>query len=244
MKIIALPFAGGSKYSFKELEKCIPNSLEWITLELPGRGNRFGEEILEDIDSMVNDLFLQINNLISKEPYMIYGHSLGTLLGYELAKKLVESNSELPKCLYFTGKGAPGTERNEKRSELPKDKFWKRVEEMGGLPKEVLAHQELLDLHYPILKADFKALEEYIFTPMKNLFEIPIFVCMGEDEIGEGEDKVSITSIKGWNNETKFPREIGIIPGKHFFILEYSKQIVSKIVDAFESSVNFEKVDV
>ena len=82
MKIIALPFAGGSKFSFKNLENHIPNSIEWITLELPGRGNRFGEPILESIDAMVNDILSQIEYHITNEPYMIYGHSLGTVLGY------------------------------------------------------------------------------------------------------------------------------------------------------------------
>ncbi len=237
MKIIALPFAGGSKFSFKNLENHIPNSLEWITLELPGRGNRFNEPILESIDTMVNDLLGQIESHIANETYMIYGHSLGTVLGYELTKKLMAANSKLPQCLYFTGRGAPGTQKMERRSELPKDKFWKRVEELGGLPKEILQHEELLELYYPILKADFKALEDYSFTSIDAPFEIPIYVCIGEDEIGEEEDKISITSLKAWNNLTKFPQEIAVIPGDHFFILERSKEVSSRIMNAFQNSI-------
>ena len=237
MKIIALPFAGGNIYSFKELEKYVPNTIEWVTLELPGRGSRFGQPILENIDSMVNDLFSQLKPHLNEEPYMIYGHSLGTLLGYELTKMLVKFKCQLPECLYFTGRGAPGTQKIEKKSELPKDKFWKQVEEMGGLPSEILEHEELLELQYPILKADFKALEEYNYEPMDTPFSIPIFICMGEDEIGEGKNKTLLASVRAWSKETKFLQKVECIPGNHFFILAHPKEVTSRIVNAFQKLV-------
>ena len=49
-KIIAIPFAGGNRFSFKILEKYVPQDFDWITLESPGRGNRFSEKLLDNID--------------------------------------------------------------------------------------------------------------------------------------------------------------------------------------------------
>ena len=135
MKIIAIPFAGGNRYSFKKLEKYVSSPIQWVTIELPGRGARFNEPILEDITTMVKDLFEQIKPHIEQETYMIYGHSMGTLLGYELTKMLIQKQCKLPECLFFSGRGAPKTAKFKGKSSLPKEEFWKEVEEMGGLPR-------------------------------------------------------------------------------------------------------------
>ncbi|WP_440880417.1 thioesterase II family protein [Tenacibaculum sp. C7A-26P2] len=237
MKIIALPFAGGNKYSFKKLEKFLPNSVAWITLELPGRGGRFDQPILEDINLMVSDLFEQIKLYVSEDEYMIYGHSMGTVLGYELTKLLVKLKYKLPQCLFFTGRGAPGVHEMDRRSILPKNKFWVRVKNMGGLPKEILEHEELLELFYPILKADFKALENYQFIPMHTPLPMPIFINIGADEVGDTIDKISMEAIEAWKKETLFPQKTEFIPGDHFFILTYPEHVVTKIVNAFHTAV-------
>lgn len=236
MKIIAIPFAGGNRYSFKKLEKYVPSPIQWVTIELPGRGARFNEPILEDITTMVKDLFEQIKPHIEQETYMIYGHSMGTLLGYELTKMLIQKQCKLPECLFFSGRGAPKTAKFKGKSSLPKEEFWKEVEEMGGLPKELLAHEELLELNYPILKGDFKAIEDYKYQPMTSLFPMPLHVCMGEDELGTGADKVTIVSVKAWNEETEFPQKIQCMRGDHFFILQNPKEVVDRIVHAFREA--------
>ncbi|MBQ0740931.1 hypothetical protein J9332_42320, partial [Aquimarina celericrescens] len=75
---------------------------------------------------------------------------------------MIHKKMKLPKSLFFTGRGAPGFERSsKKRSILPKDQFWKEVNEIGGLPSEFFDHEDLLDLYYPIMKSDFKAVEDY-----------------------------------------------------------------------------------
>ncbi|MEP6804700.1 MAG: thioesterase domain-containing protein [Flavobacterium sp.] len=120
-KVIALPFAGGNKYSFSSIEKHVSKNVEWITLELPGRGSRFKESLLDRVDHIVDDLLIQIMPYIELGNYIIYGHSMGTLLGYELAKKITEKKLQRPMALFFTGRGAPGFSRfNNKKSILPK----------------------------------------------------------------------------------------------------------------------------
>ncbi|WP_062059828.1 thioesterase II family protein [Aquimarina longa] len=238
MKIIAIPFAGGNKYSFKEISKCLPKDFEWITVELPGRGARFKEKLLDEVSIMVEDIFNQVQQHIKNEPYLIYGHSMGTLLGYELIKTLIRKDMHLPVCLFFTGRGAPSVITKKKISTFSKKLFWEEVNEMGGLPKEILEHKDLLELYYPILKADFCAIENYVYDDMNEPFPIPIFVCMGKEEIGEGKGKVSLERIKKWNEETLFPQTIQFLDGDHFFILKHPKAIAQKISNACESVVH------
>ncbi|EZH74461.1 hypothetical protein ATO12_11880 [Aquimarina atlantica] len=235
-KIIAIPFAGGNQYSFKTIEKYIQKDIEWVTVELPGRGGRFSEQSLDAIHLMVADLFDQILPHIKEGPYMIYGHSMGTLLGYELTKKIVEAKMRLPKCLFFTGRSAPSVLTKKKRSILPKTLFWKEVYDIGGLPTEILDNKDLLDLYYPILKSDFKAIEDYEYITQEQPFSFPIYVCMGTEEVGEDHNQQTIEEIMAWDNETKSLCGPELLEGDHFFILKSPQIIAQKIVKAYRTN--------
>lgn len=239
MRIIALPFAGGNRFSFNDIEKHASKKMEWTTLELPGRGSRFKESLLSNVDDMVDDLMQKIKpHLLKEGAYALYGHSMGTLLGYELTKRIVDAKLKQPTCLFFTGRGAPGFERcSKKRSSLPKDEFWKEIDKIGGLPSDIFQHKELLDLYYPIMKYDFKAIEDYKFQKMERPLSMPIHICMGEDEIGkEEDDKTPIDSMKAWQYETTSPCSFELLKGDHFFILNNPELIANKIYNAATSN--------
>ncbi|KAA1244162.1 thioesterase II family protein [Aquimarina sp. RZ0] len=237
-KIIAIPFAGGNKFSFRNLEKYIPDDFEWVTLELPGRGDRFNKPFLTTMKNVIDDLFDQLLPHIEDGVYMIYGHSLGTLLGYELTKKLVTEGMPLPCCLYVTGRGAPSSKESENWGALPLNLFWKKVHEIGGLPQEVLETTEFLEFYYPILRSDFELIESYEYKKLKTPLPIPIYVCLGSKEIGEEDHKASIGQIKAWNDETIHTVVPEFLEGDHFFILKRSKAMIQKICKAFEMSLH------
>jgi len=240
-RIIAFPFAGGNTFSFQGIEKFIPEQFEWVTLELPGRGDRFGEDLLSTTKEVVNDLFNQLKPLIRDGFYMFYGHSMGTLLAYELTKKLIKLKMPLPSCLYVTGRGAPSKLEKEKLADLPFELFWKKIDEMGGLPKEVLQNEHLLELYYPILKSDFKMIESYEYQKLVSPLPVPIHVCLGEKEVGEAKNKISITQVKKWGDETIFPVVPEFLEGDHFFILKQPQVIAQKISDVFKNRLSKNK---
>jgi len=80
MKIICLPFAGGNKYSYTKLKPFLNKEIDFVTLELPGRGARSLEPLESNMDLLVQDLYRQIQPYLSSD-YMIYGHSMGGLIG-------------------------------------------------------------------------------------------------------------------------------------------------------------------
>ncbi|MEM0939220.1 MAG: alpha/beta fold hydrolase [Bacteroidota bacterium] len=234
-KIIAIPFAGGNRYSFDKIEKHILQDFEWITLELPGRGSRFSEHLLNNISDMVDDLYRNIQTHIKAGDYVLYGHSMGTLLGYELIKKLIKNGLKLPICLFFTGRGAPQFSRfTSKKSVLAQDPFWKEINKIGGMPKDILSQKDLLDLYYPILRNDFEAVENYVYTKMKTPFSIPLYIILGDEELGEVGEKTRMHEMKAWVNETDANCSFEIIPGDHFFVLKEAKTIAQKIMNVFE----------
>ena len=234
-KIVAIPFAGGNKYSFYKIEQHISPSFEWITLELPGRGDRFNESLLNNIPDMVEDLFVNIRQHIIKGEYVLFGHSMGCLLGYELIKKISKNSLKLPLCTFFLGRVAPEHNRfTNKKSTLPQELFWEEIRKIGGMPKDFFNQKDLLEVFYPVLKNDFRAIENYGYSKLTRPLSIPMNIMMGKDEIGVGEEKTTITEMKGWANETDATCNFEIVPGNHFFIHEQSEMIAKKIMKAFD----------
>lgn len=230
-KIIALPYAGGSKYCYRDFEASIPNDFEWVTFELPGRGNRINEDFLINIEDIVNDLFSKILPFIKSSEYIIYGHSLGTLLGYELVKKIIASNLSMPLFLFFTGRGAPNVVEKEKLADLDKESFWKKIKEIGGLPSGIIEDNELKSFFGPIIRSDFRIVENYKFIDLDAPLSIPIYIGIGNKELlGEETEKVKWNHILEWQNITKHPIDVKFYDGNHFFILNHTQALVKEIV--------------
>lgn len=230
VKIFALPFAGGSKYCYRILQNFIPSQYEWETLELPGRGTRIQEPFMSDVQDTVDNILLQMQHRIHNVEYMIYGHSMGALLGYEVTKKIVSYGLNRPACLFLTGHGAPGIRESKKISGYKKEAFWLEVKKLGGLPQEILDNDELLDLFEPILRSDFKVLEEYKYQSIQHPLPVPLFVRIGDEE------NISREEAMGWQQETEYMLDLQVLPGNHFFIFKHPQYVVRQLMEAFTTA--------
>jgi surfactin synthase thioesterase subunit len=234
-KIIALPFAGASKYSYRVLQNVVSDNFEWIIYELPGRGERIKEDFLIEIDNIIDDIFEKMHSIFETDQYIIYGHSLGTILGYELVKRIIASNLPQPLFLFFTGRGSPSIYERENLADLDEVLFWEKVSEIGGLPKEILESEELKCFFGPVLRADFKAVENYVYKRLLEPLKIPIYACIGNEEL-IGDDKVKWDHILKWQNETMLPIDVEFFSGDHFFILKHPELIIKKMDNALKIS--------
>ncbi|MEP7250934.1 MAG: thioesterase domain-containing protein [Ginsengibacter sp.] len=224
LNVICLPFAGGNKYSYREFRVHSPSSINLIPLEYPGRGGRIKEDLLSDTSALVDDLYKIIVTLIDNQDYAIYGHSLGGLLTYLLTKKIIEKGHRPPVHLFITGTTGPSSlSRTEKKRHLmPKREFIQELKDLQGMPDEILASDELLEYYEPILRSDFQASESYSYEYSEPL-DIPITVITGLAENMTDED------IGLWQNETKQIVDFKCFPGNHFFIYDYTREIVQII---------------
>lgn len=222
VNLFFLPFSGGSCYSYNAFIEQAPNHFRIIPLDLPGRGRKLISPFLNSVAEMVDHLLSEITDQLH-EPYVIYGHSLGTLVGYELAKKIIAKNLPQPLHLFFTGRAGPSIGYSEKtRHLLPKEQFIQKVLEMGGSPAAVFADEEMSDFFEPILRADFKAAETYEYRQTKP-FDIPIDAMIGRQE------KISYEEAMAWQQETTANTTVLQFDGGHFFIFDHIKAIINRM---------------
>lgn len=221
MHLITIPFAGGTSFSFRPIQNYLDQSIQVTSVEFPGHGTRFREPLINDLHSLVEDIYAQLP--INGTPFALWGHSMGGIAAYLLAHLIRFHNRPLPIHLFISGSSAPSIPRREKSVYcLPRDAFIEKLNTYGGVPKEVLEETELMDLFLPVLRADFQALETYQYINTTPL-PIPITAMYGNQE------EINEKDVLAWQQESSLPLILKRYEGKHFFIFENAASIANDI---------------
>ena len=207
MDVIAFPFAGGNKYSFRQFL----NGQEHNVIEFP-RKTLIAKSLEGNLLSLlIDDLFPIVREKIKDSPYCIYGHSMGGLIAYLITQRIEKEGLRKPVRLIISGSNAPKYCQIEKISHLNKLSFWKEIMKLGGIPKSVEKDKQIINYFVPILKYDFKVIESYTYQ-RKNKITIPIDVFFGKKE------SVKTIGKEDWKNESSKQVSIVELTGDHFFI--------------------------
>lgn len=85
--LFLLPYAGGTSLIYSEWE--IPASINAIALDYKGHGFRIKEPLCDSFDEMVTDIGEQVKCKQKSETIAVFGHSMGGLVAWDVANKLV-----------------------------------------------------------------------------------------------------------------------------------------------------------
>src|SRR5579864_9349667 len=111
--LFCLPHAGGNKYAYKRFVDAAPPFVKVIPLEYPGRGERVDEDPITDVIELTKLMLSEIKDDLGS-PYAIYGHSMGTLVGYLMLREMRGAGYEFPEFLFVTGSEGPATRKKDK----------------------------------------------------------------------------------------------------------------------------------
>ena len=218
MKLICFPFAGGDKNSFNSLKEIMPDEMEVYILEYPGRGGKVNQKLLYDINHIVEYAFQSTVKQVQDTPYIIYGHSMGALIGYLVCKKMESNLINRPTRLIVSGSKPPSKVGKEKLSSLSSEALWNKIYNYGGLHDEIKKNKTLKFFFEPIIRADFECVEKYQHNKTNGeKLTIPIDVFYGSKE------NISDEEIVIWKEETTQTVNIIKLEGNHFFIFSHKK---------------------
>ncbi|WP_028545527.1 thioesterase II family protein [Paenibacillus taiwanensis] len=224
MILFCLPFAGGSKRAYANWSKLTNCPLEIEPIEIKGRGERLGQGFYADMTEAVEDIYAMIKNKIQEEPYALFGHSMGTLLAYELYYKVKTEGHQLPRHLFFSGRQSPIVKNNMYVStDMSDDEFIEKIIALGGIPEEISQSSELMEFYLPIFKNDIRIMESYKFKERAEKLNCNITVLNGL------EDKIDATQEITWDYLCEQKSKSYYFTGSHFFINDHVKKIVNLI---------------
>lgn len=222
LRLFCLPYAGASSYIFRSWLNHLPNTIEICPIELPGRGRQIKSTPLKQIEPLVKAIALEILPYLDK-PFAFFGHSMGGLVSFELARSIRRQYNLEPVHLFISGRRAPQTKDLKPAiHQLPEAEFLRELRQLNGTPEAVLDNHELRSLLMPILKADFAVLENYIYSDEAPL-NCPISVFGGLQD-----KQVSLEQLEAWQAQTVNTFSLEMLPGNHFFI-NSSQSLISEL---------------
>jgi medium-chain acyl-[acyl-carrier-protein] hydrolase len=171
------------------------------------------EPAFSDVLHIVDALTPVIASHLDK-PFAFFGHSMGAIIAYELARKLRREYNLQPECLFVSARVAPHLKlARPPMHNLPHDEFVQVLKDLNGTPKDVLEDKALMELITPLLRADFAVHENYTYSEEPPL-ECPIFAFGGLQDPEAGRE-----SLDGWREHTQANFVKRMLPGDHFFIV-------------------------
>lgn len=228
LNLFCLHHAGGSAAFYNAWPKHLSHMVNVIAIQLPGRESRYGEPFATSIKQIVSEL-AKYDAAFAEKPYAIFGHSLGALIGFSLARELTCTRKLMPQFFISSAHPAP------RKKPLPDmlhglsdgPFVQKIVDRYGGISDDVLNNKELLDFLLPRFRADIFLSESHLSQVIKPV-PFPIVVFHGIHD-----KSVSQAGIQAWENETEDQLRIHYFEGEHFYVESEEEKmfcIINKLV--------------
>ena len=212
LRLFCFPYAGGDAFSFRSWPEQLPSTIEVCPIELPGRGMRIKEPPFTQLPLLVEELAQSILPYLDK-PFVFFGHSLGALVSFELARLLRRIHACSPTHLFISGHCAPQILYSVPPIHtLPDVDFIKELSRLHGTSETALANEELMQLLLPALRADFEVFATYTYQPESPL-NCPLTAFGGLQD-----PSMSCEMLEAWQSQTSATFAMKMFPGNHFFI--------------------------
>lgn len=224
--LVCLPFAGGGAGFYRAWKDLPASAPRIVPLQLPGREEKFIEEPFRDVIEAAAALAPRVAELTGGGPVSLFGHSLGAVLAYELARRLEHDPGVDLRRLFVSGSPGPWTGRSRRATGLNDDEFLDRVQEFAGYQHDALDDPDMRELLLPVLRADVEMHENY--KPVSDeLLSTPITSLRGASD-----ELVSLEQAAEWRDATSADFELVEMPGRHMYLVESPLPLVEAVVRA------------
>ena len=224
MVLFFLPHAGGSAKSYSSFKRFLPKDLTVVAMELSGRFTRSSEPLLDTVPDCVSDLIEKHGELL-KGDYVLFGHSMGTVLTTEFIRQAKEKGLSLPKHIFLSGKNPPDEDVHcfENISEASDEEIVEFFSK-NSLASPAVPDEELTKMLNKILCTDVRMAELYKSEPFD--FGCDITVMYGTEDL-----LMQHVYMNSWSRFTSGKCEVIPFSGGHFYFNQHKEEICKIILN-------------
>ena len=226
LRLFCLPHAGGGSSAYSRWQADFPDEIEVCAVDLPGRQRRVREPAFRRASPLVAAVADGLGPYLDV-PFAIFGHSLGALLAFELARTLRRAGGPVPDALFLSGAAAPQLPRARRPvSNLPDDEFLSEVSAYGGISREALAEPGLMTLFLPVLRADFEIFDSYEAAPDAPP-DCPVYLYGGDQD-----PHAAPARLAAWGDVLPNVVSAEFFSGGHFYLTDHREALTASIARA------------
>jgi medium-chain acyl-[acyl-carrier-protein] hydrolase len=224
VRLFCFPYAGVGASVFRQWPAGLPVEFDVCAVQLPGRTVRLSEPAVANIPVLVDGIVGAITAYLDI-PFVFFGHSMGAILAAEVARELASRGLRLPSHLFVSGRRPPHMPDPESSLRgLSDPEFVAEINRRyGGIPPEILEHQDVLAMLLPSLRADIAALETHR-PARRGPLQCPISAFGGSDDA-----LTPPAHLEAWRGETATTFEVCLFPGGHFYLEPERAAVLAKV---------------
>jgi surfactin synthase thioesterase subunit len=235
MRLVYFPHAGGAANSSFQLSAALPPVAEVISVQYPGRHDRFGEPCVDSLSALADEIPQWLDALDDK-PMAFFGHSMGAILAYEITRRLEaddpsSAGGSAPTHLFVSGRRAPTVLRDESVHLRDDDGLIADLRALQGTDDSVFDDPEVMKLVLPAVRADYRAIETYVYEPGPQL------TCPVTAVIGDSDQRVNRAEAEDWRKQTTGEFRLHVLPGGHFYLGEGALGVADLLRDELAERV-------
>ncbi|MEU9609743.1 alpha/beta fold hydrolase [Streptomyces sp. NPDC048057] len=221
VRMFCFPHAGGAASYYRGWGREARPGAELLVAQYPGREDRLLDDPIGDLNELA-DLATGALLRSADRPYVLFGHSMGALVAFEVALRMAQSGRP-PLHLVVSAQNAPGR-RTPSALHLADDvELLRELDELGGTNAQVTAEPELLELLLPALRSDYRAVETYRPRPAALL------TCPVTAVYGDRDPHVDVAGMDAWSEVTAAGAEALPFDGDHFYLRARAPELLATI---------------
>jgi medium-chain acyl-[acyl-carrier-protein] hydrolase len=212
VRLFCIPYAGSGAAAYRGWAENAA-ALDVCYIQLPGRENRLREEPFTSMPALIEALAGELEAWDDR-PYALYGHSLGGIIAFEVARAMRARGRRQPLHLFASASRAPHLPcQRPAIRDLPDLELLEEVHHRyESVPLQLMNDAELRELLLPCLRADLTVLETYPYVEAEPL--ACGITCFG----AMGDRMVSGDALEQWRMHTSEKFRLQLIEGSHLFL--------------------------
>ncbi|MGW0533744.1 thioesterase II family protein [Streptomyces sp. NPDC003032] len=221
VRLVCFPHAGGAASYFFQVSRQLSPVADVLAVQYPGRQERRKEPCVDSVTELADVLTRELLEWADK-PLVFFGHSMGALVAFEVARRLERQGVELV-SLFASGRAAPSLSRDEGVHRRGDAGLIAKMKELGGTAGSLLDDPDVVEMLLPALRNDYRAVETYRLAPGPPL-GCPLVVLTGD-----ADPQVSVEEARHWREFTSGEFEMHTYSGGHFYLDVHAASVLEKI---------------
>ncbi|MBN3725304.1 thioesterase II family protein [Burkholderia sp. Ac-20379] len=225
-RLICLPHAGGTAGFFREWAALLPDAVELLAVQYPGREERIDDAMIDampDLVARLADAMTEVADL----PYVLFGHSMGAAIAYELCVELLRRGTRLPRRLAVSAREAPHRHRPGHWHAAGDAELCEELLRLGGTASALRESDDLRALVLPIVRNDYRLIETYRPAPDTVRLPLPIDVFVGRDD-----PEVTREEAEDWHYQSSRDCCLREFDGGHFYLQRNARALIGQLLAA------------
>lgn len=221
--------AGGSSIAYRDWGA--EHGLKTHAVCLPGRDERRSEVCPGTMSELVEQLDGELSDVLD-DVHVMFGHSMGGTIAYELLRRRLERGARLPEALIVAASNPPQlTPAGLPLDSMSDLEIAEALSELGGIPRALLERPEWLGPLLGPVKHDLRLCRSARLVTDRDLVELPVPLHV----IAGSQDRLAPPDRLGeWRVHSAGEFTLSVVDAGHFLALDHRTEvsaIVASIVD-------------